>query len=92
MKTAHRGRSHRGRIFLPFIAEDVSTKGVLTGSVAAATTTAWNTFQAALEAHGGGWQVDVASYKLATSEIVTNFICESMLAVQRRRQERLRAA
>jgi hypothetical protein len=92
LATTKRGRSHRGRVFLPFLPESSQTKGVLDSTQEAATTTNWTTFLHALEGATPAWDWVVASYKLATADAVVVVSCEPMIATQRRRQGRLRTA
>lgn len=86
--TAKRGRSYRGRIFLPFVAEAAQQNGTTTGTLAADCTGAWSTFETNMLA--SDWATGVASYKLGTWEKSTAITCESVLGTQRRRQSRLR--
>jgi hypothetical protein len=83
-----RGRSHRGRIFLPFVAESQSTNGVLGGGAVAAGQTAWTNFLAA--AIAAGLQPVVASYLLASQVPIATYTFESVAGTQRRRMTRLR--
>lgn len=84
--TSKRGRSYRGRFYSPFLVEASQVNGILTGATVTACTTAWVTFVAALVSAGAPLQV--ASYKLATSEPVVAVLCESYYASQRKRQKR----
>jgi len=86
--TALRGRSKRGRIFLPFVPESLCLTGRLPSADVATSTAAWVAFANALVADA--YALVVASYKLAASEQVINLACEPVLATQRRRQQRLR--
>lgn len=92
LTTGERGRSHRGRVFVPFTCETVAANGSLGSSVQAAMLTAWENFQGNLEAYTHPCQLDVASYKEANSLLVTGFFVEGVLGTQRRRQGRLRGA
>lgn len=80
-----RGRSHRGRIYLPYLAEGQQAKGVLAPAGLATWQAAWDTFRLGLTA-----LLVVASYKLAVATEVTQTYCEPVAATQRRRQSRLR--
>ena len=83
LQTSIRGRSYRGRLFLPLVSELATANGTLGGSVQTAMTTAWQTFQAATGADG--INLAVASYKLAVATEVSVVSCESVVATQRRR-------
>lgn len=87
-KTALRGRSHRGRIYLPFIAEAVISDGQLTGAQVTALNTGWAAFISS--AAGAGVTPVVASYKLSTAADITGTSVISGLGTQRRRQGRVR--
>ena len=88
--TGARGRSNRGRLYIPFTAESAQVNGGLDGTIQAAMQSQWGTWEAAMAADG--FQHVVASYKLAHENAVTNWQVETFLATQRRRQGRLRAA
>lgn len=88
LETAKRGRSYRGRIYLPFTAENRCTNGEwsdLTNPPAQAAAWAeWSTDIAV-----GGFTHVVASYRHATAEAVVNYVSHIAFATQRRRQGRL---
>lgn len=86
LKTDTRGRSYRGRVYLPFVAEGAQANGSLGSGIAVAMTTAWATFIAA--AAGDDAHMVVASYKLAEATDVASVTVESLCATQRRRQPR----
>lgn len=88
LRTALRGRSNRGRIFLPFCTENVISDGSLLSANVAIGQAAWNSFLAAMVSPAA--QLVVASYKLAQQHAVTSILYEQALGTQRRRQERLR--
>lgn len=96
MQTALRGRSHRGRIFLPFLGEGATSGGQLVGGRDVTTTAAWAAFQTALQGDAVSRAVVVAAYDRrhagagAAAHFVTSFLCELELGTQRRRQGRLR--
>jgi hypothetical protein len=78
------GRSRRGRIFIPGVAEDETTQG---GTLdVAAVQTAWENFATAMIADG--CTLSVASYTLVEANDVTNLLAESRVATQRRRNRR----
>lgn len=88
LRTNLRGRSHRGRIYRPGIAEASQTNGQLTTGSVATTQTAWNTFLTTVTTAGA--TPVVASYLHQTADAVTSYLCELVLGTQRRRQTRLR--
>lgn len=85
MLTAKRGRSYRGRVFLPWVDEAASEDGKLPGA-APIVTAAWVAFRTAMA--GDDFHMCVASYKLATQEPVVAVACEAWVATQRRRVHR----
>lgn len=87
LRSTFRGRSKRGRIYLPFIGESSITNGSISSGLAT-TQTAWNTWLAALIA--SGFFPCIASYKLASQVPVSSILVETLLGTQRRRQGRLR--
>lgn len=84
--TGKRGRSYRGRVYLPWVTDGVQTNGILNSSALAGAQTAWVAFHTALTAAGFDWVV--ASYKLETADDVVGVLCESHTATQRRRNKR----
>jgi hypothetical protein len=93
LSTGDRGRSKRGRIFLPFVAESSIDNGFLDATQAAAMQTEWNDFQDDLGASAVSCLLVVASYKLASQTTAVEPIqVETVLGTQRRRQGRLRGA
>ena len=86
--TTKRGRSYRGRIFLPFIGEAAISDGILETPSPPTLNDAWVDFLSAMLA--GGAPIVVASYKLAVATNVNATITQSFLGTQRRRQTRLR--
>jgi hypothetical protein len=84
--TAKRGRSYRGRIYLPWLDETVQDSGHVAPATITATTAAWVAFWTALNADGAPLQV--ASYKNATSEAVIALACENFVGTQRKRNRR----
>jgi hypothetical protein len=87
--TTKRGRSFRGRVFLPFASEGQVTDGAVVGSTKTSLNTAWIAFHTAATAAGLDWCV--ASYKLAQQNPVAAVACESATATQRRRMTRTSA-
>lgn len=87
LRTARRGRSYRGRVYLPFTAESGVTNGAVNFSLTG-WQTAWTNFIANIT--GSDTHLVVASYTNATAEDVVSAIVETELGTQRRRQSRLR--
>jgi hypothetical protein len=90
LSTGLRGRSHRGRMFLPFCNKAVVVAGAISGGTAGNYTTAFQEFMSDLNTGAKNLELVVASYKLATAAVVTSLICEQQVGTQRRRQGRLR--
>ena len=88
LHTAKRGRSYRGRIYLPFITESSLSDGSLTGTIASDLQEIWEDFMEGLVTLGV--PLVVASYKHATAELVTGTSCLAAVGTQRRRQSRVR--
>lgn len=84
--TAKRGRSYRGRVYLPWLAEGQASNGQILGSLKTTLNTAWVAFVANML--GDNWQLCVASYTNATSEPVLAIAAETYTATQRRRNKR----
>jgi hypothetical protein len=89
LTTSLRGRSNRGRLYLPGTCESVQNGGTLVAGTVTSMQTAWNNFLTAMVA--AGQQPVVASYLHATQHPVAAFTVETFLATQRRRQGRIRA-
>ncbi len=90
-QTAQRGRSARGRIFIPFVGEGAQSNGAMTPSQAAGLTSDWTTFDSAMGTDSTSPQkLVVASYKETLARDVLVFAGEALLGTQRRRQGRLR--
>lgn len=90
--TGLRGRTHRGRIFLPFTDQTSAVDGKLADLTVTDTTAAWQGFQTSLNAGSPAFTLGVASYKLAQFNVAESILCEAPLATQRRRQGRLRSS
>lgn len=88
LTTALRGRSYRGRIYLPFIDESQTSSGKITTGTVTSMATAWATFLTDMGTDG--WTLVVASYLHSTAQAVTGLTVESESATQRRRMSRLR--
>lgn len=87
--TATRGPAHRGRLYLPFVAEASTSYGTMVGAIRTGQQTPWNTFLTAMAAANA--PLVVASYKHASASLVTAVLVESVFGTQRRRQTRLRS-
>jgi hypothetical protein len=92
LTTGLRGRSKRGRLFLPFLAETQQQNGLLVGSTPSDMSTHWQNFDIAMAGNSPAWQLGVASYKLAEFNACDSPFCETAIGCQRRRQERVRGA
>jgi hypothetical protein len=86
--TGLRGRSHRGRIFLPALDEDQMQDGIMVdaGTIEAG----WNTVLPLWDADPHSGSLVVASYLLASADLVLSCSVNAAAATQRRRQSRLR--
>lgn len=90
LTTALRGRSFRGRVFLPFTAENEMVNGSVRSLILPGMQGAWNTFISGLAGDALPCNLAVASYKLAVATNVLIALVEPTLGTQRRRQTRLR--
>lgn len=88
LNTALRGRSHRGRLFLPFIAEGVLTGAAVDPTLRGEEETAWITFVADMATDLA--ELVVASYKLSQAFSLASIHVESRAGTQRRRLSRSR--
>jgi hypothetical protein len=86
LKTALRGRSNRGRVFVGPVAESESYSGNLSTATAAAMQGGWASFGSSLI--GLDSEHVVASYKLSTALTVTNYSVKTHCGTQRNRQGR----
>lgn len=86
--TDRRGRSFRGRAFLPFIAEGAIDAGTITSGDLADQQTAWETFLS--DMGGVNHALVIASYLQVEANEVDTVLCEPVLGTMRRRQTRLR--
>jgi hypothetical protein len=89
LATGLRGRSNRGRVYLPFLAESSQSSGFLDPGITTPTTAAWVTFANDMASDNAA--LGVASYKNATWHQAVNVICESATGTQRRRQRQNRS-
>lgn len=90
LSTALRGARHRGRLYLPFVAEGVQNAGILDSAGASQVQGGWGSFLTALAALAPAYELVVASYVSASAQAVTSYQVEGVAATQRRRQSRLR--
>jgi hypothetical protein len=97
LQTGVRGRSNRGRVYLPFVANDSVTDGTLNGANVALAQTAWTNFLTTLAGDPDGpFPLVVAAYDRrhggagAGATNVSHVVFESEIGTQRRRQERNR--
>ncbi len=85
IRTARRGRSYRGRVYLPPWTEvSSSASGTMVASTVTAILNQWVGAQAALVATN--WTIGVASYLHSTFEAATGFTMDTRFDVQRRRK------
>jgi hypothetical protein len=86
--TDKRGRSYRGRNYLPYAPESGQSGGSWVGDTITVPQTAWELWLAGMGSAG----VDpvIASYKHATAELITSVTWEKELGTMRPRQERNR--
>lgn len=82
--TDKRGRSYRGRIYMPFVAESKLTAGIIDPTGTATAQADATAFMTTLASTTGG--IVVASYLLSTSELVTSVLVRGKASTQRRRQ------
>jgi hypothetical protein len=89
--TSHfRGRSKRGRVFMPMTAEGVVSNGVVASGPRDTADAAWAAFVASLTTQPDPVELVIASYKLSSAVSVSGVHVEDIAATQRRRQSRLR--
>jgi hypothetical protein len=86
LNSNHIGRSFRGRVYLPWLAEGLASAGVLDNTALATCQAAWTTFLADMVT--ANCPLVVASYKLADAFPIITATVESLSATQRRRQPR----
>lgn len=85
--TALRGPAHRGRVYLPGVAESRFDSGLISISDAGTMATGWTTFAAACALDDA--VIGVASYVNADFEPATGFSVNRRCGTQRRRQSRV---
>lgn len=84
--TGTRGRSHRGRSYLPWMAEIIDSNGLIDPGNVATGQAAWSAFLHAMQLEQ--WNPVVASYTLAEATDITAYVYERPSATQRRRMKR----
>lgn len=89
LKTGLRGRSHRGRVYLPGVAESVFSGGLISQGDADDIGDGWFAFIGACASDDV--TLVVASYALATATAVETLSVDARCATQRRRQTRVAA-
>lgn len=87
--TNSRGRSFRGRVYLPWMDESARASGQISSAVKTSLNSAWIAWHTALTS--AGLDFVVASYKLAQQNPVSALAAETYTATQRRRQVRTSA-
>lgn len=88
LRTGLRGRSHRGRLFLPQVENSQVTTGQLNVLVPPIVVDRFGVIQSALESLSEPCEVVVASYLLATWQAVTSVSMDPIVKHQRRRRGR----
>lgn len=86
LNTGQRGRSFRGRVYLPFCSENQVDNGKIVSGGMTEWQDAWEAFILGLV--GDGCQLVVASYLLESALDVQTVLCERDTATQRRRMKR----
>lgn len=86
LRTALRGRNHRGRIYDAGYADDqVDTRGRLSTSSMNQVTQLWLDFRADMAVDMPGWTLMVASFALGLANPVTDVDTADVVGIQRRR-------
>jgi len=83
LRTALRGRSHRGRAYIGPFTESQNASGSVNPALATGFALQWNNFITTLA--GSGVSLVVASYLHGTAENVTTISCDTKWDTQRRR-------
>lgn len=86
--TGVRGAANRGRVYLPFVAENAQNAGLLTAALRTTQDAAWETFRVAMEADD--WPMAQVSYLNAVARAVTSIAVKPVVGTQRRRLNPLR--
>lgn len=85
-RTGFRGRSYRGRIYLPWLAESDQTDGTLLSANVVAAQSAWSTFMSNMKT--AGFPIHVLSRLHSTSTEIVSVQVQPFLKSQRRRARR----
>lgn len=88
LRTAERGRSHRGRVYLGPLSEGGVDNGVVDVTDKESAQSGWGAFKTACSTNE--FNLVVASYKLKTTSDVVSVTAQPIAGTQRRRQSRLR--
>jgi hypothetical protein len=83
-----RGRSNRGRLFLPGIAEGAMDSSGISDSKVTACTEEWDGFLNQMAVTFGSWAGCIASYKNRNAHQITNAALEKVTGTQRRRNRK----
>lgn len=86
LRTGFRGRSYRGRIYLPWIADINAVDGVINPTDLALQQTAWTTFMTDMKT--AGFPIHVLSKKHSTSTEIASVTLQGFLRTQRRRSRK----
>ena len=84
--TGLRGRSYRGRVYLPFVDESTQAQGHIVAGKITDGQGAWEAFHTDMSTDG--FELVVASYLHSTAEDVIAVLFERDTATQRRRNKR----
>lgn len=86
LRTGFRGKSFRGRIYLPFVGDQVLSDGIFTSGTITAMQTAWETFRAAMKT--AGFPIHVCSRLHSSSVETSSETVQPNCKTQRRRVRR----
>lgn len=90
LKTAKRGLSGRGRVYIGPMQEASIDSGMLVGDTPDDLAEAWQGFRDDMRDDPRNVDLVIASYTLAEMNVVTSINVETVLGTQRRRQQQLR--
>jgi hypothetical protein len=90
LRTAKRGRSFRGRLFIGPLTEAAINNGIVSSSIVTGLSSSWSTFATDIAGAGTGYALVVASYHLSSAENVTNVEGHFDMRTQRQRLLRTR--
>lgn len=92
LQTGLRGRSNRGRIYLPHVCDSANSNGQVGSSALTSIQTAWSSFLTGLTTYAPAFNLVVAAYDRdhggasPHATTVTSVVAEQYTATQRRRQ------